>query len=99
MSVMGFQKIKSLDGGWMGGVSSIHVFCLSIFVANASSIFTQNAIAAAADSQCHQGRYFVTFVIFLDLLLLSSFSDIPGASRIKTCNESRIKHIKNIFEG
>ena len=25
MSVMGFQK-KSLDGGWLGGVSSIQVF-------------------------------------------------------------------------
>ena len=25
MSVMGFQK-KSLDGGWVGGVSSIQVF-------------------------------------------------------------------------
>ena len=25
MSVMGFQKQKSLDGGWVGGVSSIQV--------------------------------------------------------------------------
>ena len=28
MSVMGFQKKKSLDGGWVGGVSSIQVFFL-----------------------------------------------------------------------
>ena len=33
----------------------------------------------------------VTFVTFVDLLLFSSFSDIPGASRIKTCDTSRIK--------
>ena len=26
MSVMGFQKNKSLDGGWVGGVSSIQVY-------------------------------------------------------------------------
>ena len=32
-----------------------------------------------------------TFVTFVDLLLFSSFSDIPGASRIKTCDKSRIK--------
>ena len=26
MSVMVFQKKNSLDGGWVGGVSSIHIF-------------------------------------------------------------------------
>ena len=26
MSVMGFQQKQSLDGGWVGGVSSIQVF-------------------------------------------------------------------------
>ena len=30
MSVMAFQN-KSLDGGWMGGVSSIQVFYLDFF--------------------------------------------------------------------
>ena len=33
----------------------------------------------------------LTFVSFVDLLLFSSFSDIPGAFRIKTCDKSRIK--------
>ena len=36
----------------------------------------------------------LTFVTFVDLLLFSSFSDIPGASRIKTCDKSRIKTFK-----
>ena len=33
----------------------------------------------------------VTFVTFVDILLFSSFSDIPGASQIKTCDKSPIK--------
>ena len=42
----------------------------------------------------------ITFVTFVDLLLFSSFSDIPGASRIKTCDKSRIKTLKKkIFGG
>ena len=38
--------------------------------------------------------HWLTFVTFVDLLLFSSFSDIPGASRIKTCDKSRIKTLK-----
>ena len=34
-------------------------------------------------------------VTFVDLLLFSSFSEIPGAFRIKTCDKS---HIKIFFE-
>ena len=36
-------------------------------------------------------KFMVTFV---GLLLFSSFSDIPGASRIKTCDKSHIKTFK-----
>ena len=49
-------------------------------------VFTENGVTIDAFR-----LQMITFVTFVDLLLFSSFSDIPGASRIKTCDKSRIK--------
>ena len=51
MSVMGFQK-KKLDGGWVGGLGSIHVYFgfFEFFLTLQSPLRTSTPVADASSS-------------------------------------------------